>query len=234
MNAIFRRELQSYFITPIGYIYLAVFWFFAGFYFSGTSLLNTSASLSYVFANLFNICLFLIPILTMRLVSEERKAKNDQLLLTCPLPLASLVLGKFLAAYLIFFAGAAITLIFGVVVNLYGTADWPVIVGNFAGLSLLGAALIAIGMFISALTENQIVAAVGGFAASLLFLLSDAAVSIVRTPVLKQILSAVSIRQHYKGFTQGLLSLPDIVFFLSVAAAFLFLTIGSYERRRWY
>lgn len=234
MNAIMRRELQSYFITPTGYIYLAVFWFFSGFYFTGTSLANASTSLTYVFANLFNICLFLVPILTMRLVSEERKARNDQLLLTCPLRLSSLVLGKFLAALLIFLAGTIITLVFGVVVDLFGAADWPVIIGNFLGLALLGGALIAIGMFISALTENQIIAAVGSFAVSLLFLLSDTVASIVRTPLLKGILTAVSIRQHYRGFTQGLLSLVDIVFFLSVTAAFLFLTIGSYERRRWH
>lgn len=233
MNNILKRELHSYFVTPVGYIYLAVFWFFAGFYFTGTSLANMSASLNYVFSNLFNICLFLIPVLTMRLVSEERKAKSDQLLLTCPLRLPSLVLGKFLAAYAIFATGTAITLVLGIVISLLSRPDWPVIAGNFIGLALLGAALISIGMFISALTENQIIAAVGGFAAGLFFLLSDAMVSVVSDSFLKRIFSALSLQQHYDSFTLGLLNAVDIVFFLSITAAFLLLTISSYEHRRW-
>lgn len=233
MNAVFSRELCSYFVTPMGYIYLAVFWFFAGFYFTGTCLVNMSASLSYVFANLFNICLFLIPVLTMRLVSEERKAKNDQLLLTCPLRLPSLVLGKFLAAYTIFLTGTAITLVFGIIISFFAHPDWPVIAGNFIGLALLGAALISIALFISAHTENQIIAAVGGFAAGLFFLLSDAMVSVISEPLLKRIFSALSLQQHYNSFTLGLLNTVDIVFFLSITAAFLLLTMGSYECRRW-
>lgn len=232
MIAVLKREVQSYFITPVGYIYLAVFYFFAGFYFTGTSLQNNSTSLTYVFANLFNICLFLIPVLTMRLVSEERRTKTDQLLLTCPVKLSALVMGKFLAAYFIFLAGAAVTLVFGIIVEHFAAADWPAVAGNFIGLVLLGAALITIGMFISALTENQIVAAVGGFAAGLFFMLTDAAATIVQNTVLKRVLSAFSFRGHYQNFTQGLLSAVDILFFVSIAACFLLLTGGSYERRR--
>ena len=233
MIAILKRELRGYFTTPIGYIYLGVFYFFASFYFAATSLIGNSTDISYVFLNLFSICIFLIPLLTMRLLSEDRRNKTDQLLLTAPVGLFGLVMGKFLAAFLIFAAGAGITLLFGMTVSALGQADWPVITGNLIGLLLLGAALVAIGLFISALTENQVIAAVGSFAAGLALMMTDAMASMVQSPLLKSMLSAISFNGHYMKFTQGMLDLADIVFFLSIVAVFLFFTIRAFERRRW-
>ena len=123
MFAIFRRELRSYFTSPIAYIYIAVFYALASFYFFGTALLSNSTNLSYVFSYLFTISMFLIPILTMRLLSEDKKYKTDQALLTAPISLLSLVLGKYLAALFVYFIGIAITLVFGVIIAAFTPPD---------------------------------------------------------------------------------------------------------------
>ncbi|MEG1686245.1 MAG: ABC transporter permease subunit [Angelakisella sp.] len=232
MLAIIKREMRSYFSSPIGYVYIAVFFFFAGFYFFGTAVAGNSTDLSYVFSALFSICVFLIPILTMRLLSEDRKNKTDQLLLTSPVSLFSLVMGKYLSAAAVFLIGTAQTLVFALVIELFSTANWAMVFGHFIGISLLGLALIAIGMFISSVTENQVIAAVGGFAAGLALMMVDGLASMT-TGWVSKLIVALSFNGHYLKFTQGLLDFADIIFFVSVAAVFIFFTIRVFERRRW-
>lgn len=145
----------------------------------------------------------------------ERRAKGKKRPASSYLPAAPAVActGKILGCLYHFLTGTAITLAFGIIISFFAHPDWPVIAGNFIGLALLGAALISIALFISAHTENQIIAAVGGFAAGLFFLLSDAMVSVISEPLLKRIFSALSLQQHYNSFTLGLLNTVDIVFF---------------------
>ena len=162
MSAVMKRELNSYFSSAIGYIFIAVFYVFAGFYFFATCLLSGYSTLSYVFSNMFAIAVFLVPVLTMRLWSEEKKQKTDQALFTAPVKLLPIVLGKYFAALIIYAISLAIFLVFGLVISCFVTPEWSVIIGNLIGLFLLGAALIAIGMFLSSLTENQVIAAVSG------------------------------------------------------------------------
>ena len=233
MLAIFKREMRTYFSSPIGYVYLAVFYFFAGFYFFGSTILSNTTDLSNVFSSLFIISLFLLPILTMRLMSEDLKNKTDQALLTAPIRLFSLVMGKYLAVIAMFLIGIAVTLVFALVVALFSAPDWAMVAGHFIGLLLLGCAFASIGMFISSLTENQVVAAAGAFAASLGLMLVDGLSSLTQSQTLKTILNALSFNSHYTKFTQGMLSLEDIVFFLSVCAVFGFLTVRVFEKRRW-
>lgn len=233
MGAIYRREMGNYFTTPVGYIFLAVFFFFSGFYFAGRCLLENTSDLSEVFSSMFTICVFLIPLLTMRLMSEERRNRTDQLLLTAPVGLLGLVMGKYLAALTIFAMGTEEMLLFGVLLAFLGAADWAMLAGHIAGLLLLGAALTSMGMLISALTESQVVAAVGSIAAGLLLIMANAAASMLREGVFRRILRGLSFSSHYVRFTQGIFDLPDAVFFLSAAAACVFLTIRVFERRRW-
>lgn len=148
MGAIYRREMRSYFTTPVGYIFLAVFFFFSGFYFSRCCLYENTSDLTEVFSSMFTICVFLIPLLTMRLLSEERKNKTDQLALTAPVSLLGLALGKFLAALSIFATGLSVALLYGLFFAYLGVANWSVIIGYMVGLLLLGASLTAIGMYI--------------------------------------------------------------------------------------
>ena len=217
MGAIYRREMRSYFTTPVGYIFLAVFFFFSGFYFSRCCLYENTSDLTEVFSSMFTICVFLIPLLTMRLLSEERKNKTDQLALTAPVSLLGLALGKFLAALSIFATGLSVALLYGLFFAYLGVANWSVI----------------IGMYISSVTENQVVAAVGAISAGLLLIMADAAASMLQSGMLRNLLNTISFRSHYFRFTKGIISLEDAVFFVSVAALFVFATIRTFERRRW-
>lgn len=233
MLAVFERELKSYFASPIGYVYIAVFYVFSGLYFTNMTLRSNTTDLSYVFSGMFSICLFSIPILTMRLMSEERRNKTDQALLTAPVSLLGLTMGKYLAAVMVFVIAMLMTLVYAVVVAFFAPPDWAVIFGHFIGMLLLGAALIAIGLFISSLTENQVIAAVGGFAVSFILMLLDGVSANLQNNVLRKIVSSLSFNGHYQKFTQGMLDFADVIFFLSVCFVFIFFTIRVFERRRW-
>lgn len=233
MTAIMRRELSSYFNSPIGYIFLAVFYIFSGFYFFANNLMGNSTDISSVFQSMFTIVLFLIPILTMRLLSEDKKHRTDQALLTAPVSLTGLVMGKFLAAVAVFLLSLSITLVYALIIAVFAPPNWPLFFGNFAAMLLLGMALISIGMFISSMTENQVIAAIGGFAAALLLLLVDSLSSIISNQLVSKIVGGLSFFSRYNDFTAGKFDLGHTVFFLSVCAVFVFLTVRVLEKRRW-
>lgn len=233
MFAIMRRELAAYFHSPIGYIFLTAFYFFSGIAFFTGNLMSQNADLGGVFGFMFNLVLFIIPVLTMRLLSEDRKNKTDQALLTAPITITGMVAGKFLAAALVFLLALSVTLVYGFVIAVFTPPNWASILGNFVSTLLLGLSLIAIGMFISSMTENQVVAAVGGFAVSLLLLLIDIFSSVFTDPLLLSIINAVSFNNRYGSFSLGIFEYSSVVFFLSICAVFLFLTVRVFEKRRW-
>lgn len=233
MLAIIKRELSAYFSSAIGYIFLAVFYLFAGFNFFVICLYSNSSSLNYVFSNLFTATAFLVPILTMRLFSEERKQKTEQALLTAPIALTSIVLGKYLSALVLFFISCCITLVYAAVISFFVLPDWPVIIGSFVGLFLLGAALIAIGTFLSSLTENQVISAVAAFAVSLFVIMMDTIARVLPIDWLGNFIKQISFTAHYSDFTMGIFNLVDVFFFASVSALFIFLTVRVFEKRRW-
>lgn len=232
MGAVIKRELSGYFSSPIGYIVLAVFYIFSGYYFLVTLLSNIS-TLNYVFSSMFTIVLFLMPILTMRMWSEDKRQKTDQILFTAPVRLLPVTLGKYFAALIVYTLDLCINLVYAIVISFFAAPDWAVFVGNMIGLFLLGAALIAIGMFISSLTENQVVAAVGSFAVSLFILLTDTLASVVGVDFISAIIEGLSFNGHYTNFTSGILDAVDLIFFLSVSVVFIFLTVRVFEKKRW-
>ena len=233
MIAIINREFMAYFYSPIGYIYLSVYFFFAGLFFVFSTVLTQMADITPVFSSMFMVVLFLIPILTMRLLSEDKKNRTDQALLTAPINLFSLVMGKFLAAVIVYVIGLSITLAFGVLINSFTPLNWAIIWGNYIAMLLLGMALIAIGMFISSLTENQVIAATGGFAVGFLLLIIDMLANFTTSPLLQQILMQMSFSRHFASFPSGVFDLTGIFFFFTVMAIFIFLTIRVFEKRRW-
>jgi len=233
MTAVFRRELCAYFYSPIGYIFLAVFYFFAGIFFFFGPLLGSYSDLGTVFSGLYAVLLFLIPILTMRIVSEDLRHKTDQLLLCAPVSLSRVVLGKYLAAVAIFLFGLLITLVFALVISAFTPPGWAAFWGSFFSTLLLGMAMISIGMLISALTENQMIAAAGGFAAGMLLLIIDSLAGVFPNPVVVKIFMALSFYDRYYSFHMGIFDLSSVIFFLSVCAVFVFLTIRVLEKRRW-
>ncbi len=233
MSAIFKRELRAYFVSPLGYVIVGAFYLFTGYYFFTYNLYGNTTDTYGLFSMLFSVALFLVPVLTMRLLSEERRAKTEQTLFTSPVSRTSIVLGKYAAALVVYLAAISATLVMALVLELFSSPEWPVVLGNFLGLFLLGAALIAICLFLSSLTESQVIAAVGGFAVSLFLILADALTFVVSSPVLKQFFSYLSFNSHYKSFTIGIVDFANTCFFFSISALFLCFTALVLEKRRW-
>lgn len=234
MGAIFRRELKAYFSSPLGYIFLGVIYAISGFYF-WYILANQANYIQYVFSNMFTIVLMVVPLLTMRLMSEDKKLKTDQLLLTAPVNITSVVLGKYFAALVVYIIGVSSTIIFQIVLATFATPDWNVFLGNYLAIVLIGAALISIGILISSLTENQIIAAIGTLAISLFIWLLDSIASALPAGFewISSIFSSLSFMTRYNDFVSGILNVSHILFFVSFAAVFLFLTVRALEKKRW-
>jgi ABC-2 type transport system permease protein len=159
MLAIFKRELRGYFQTPIGYVFMGLFLLISGFFFAYNHLFTGSPYYSTFLGSIFFIFIFAVPLLTMRLLSEERRQRTDQLLLTSPVSITDIVLGKFFAASAVFLATLAVTILYAIVVGTFGDLAVAQTVGAYIGFFLLGLCFISIGMVISALTENQVTAA---------------------------------------------------------------------------
>ena len=233
MGAILKRELGAYFSSATAYVVTAVFFFFSGLFFNAYCISGNSSSLSYVFGNMFYIILFLIPIITMKSFAEEKKQKSDQALLTAPTSLTEIVLGKFLAAFILFALCCCIFLVYAVVISFFASPQWSVILCTFLGMLLLGASLISVNVFISALTESMVVAAVIGMGVGLVISMTNYLVSLVQVEWISNIINKINFLSYYENFTYGILSVVDVVFFLSVTALFLFFTVRALDKRRW-
>lgn len=234
MLAILKRELNAYFTSPLAYVFLAVFYFFSGMFFY-TVLYANSTEISYVFNSLFTVLLFIVPLLTMRLMSEEKKQKTDQLLLTSPVSLGGLVLGKFFAAVAMYAIAVSITVVYSIILAGFASLEWMVVIGNIFGALLFGAALISIGLFISSMTENQMIAAVGTFAVMMFIMMMDSVSSILPASFafIGELLAKLSFLARYDELVTGVLDISTILFFISVAAVFNFLTVRVLEKKRW-
>ena len=234
MEAVFRREFKSFFLNPIGYVVLAVMFCASGLFFFVYNMANGLASLSYLYSSMFTIVLLLIPFLTMRLFSEEKRQKTDQALLTAPTSLTGIVLGKFLAALTLFALGLCITLVYAIVIAMKVTPDWMVLAGNFLGLLLVGGLMIAIGLMISTLTESQVIAALGTLAVSVLLLSIDMVATIFASVQwLYSAINFLSLNSRYINFTVGLIEYDNIIFFLSLQALFIFIAVRILDSKRW-
>lgn len=233
MRAILKREIAAYFNSPPGYVFLSVYFLFAGYFFFNYNLYGNSTDMRALFSMLFTVTVFLIPILTMRLMSEDRKLKTDQILLMAPVSSTSVVLGKLIAAVLVYLLAMSITLVMATVLSFMAQPEWPLIIGHFTGLFLVGIVLISIGTLISALTENQIIAAVGGFCVGFFLMLLNSVAVVIKNPAIASIVSGMSLEQRYQPFTLGIFSISNIVFFLSIAALFAFFAVCAFEKRRY-
>ena len=233
MGAILKRELGAYFSSATAYVVMAVYFFFSGLFFNFYCISANSSSLSYVYGNMFYIILFLIPIITMKTFAEEKKQKSDQALLTAPTSLTEIVLGKFLGAFCLYAICCCIFLVYAVVISFFASPEWSVILCTFIGILLLGGSLIAINVFISVMTESMVVAAVIGMGVGLVIRMTNYLISLIQVDWIKNILNKINFLSYYENFTYGILSIVDVVFFLSVTALFLFFTVRVLEKRRW-
>lgn len=233
MKAIFMREIRAYFKGALGYVFIGATCLFAGVYFYAFNLYSGATDFSRLFSTMFSVELFLIPILTMRLLSEEKRQRTDQLLMTAPVSSMDIVAGKYLSALCVYALAAASTLLDALVFSFLAPVNWPLVWGNYAGLLFLGAALIAICLFISSLTENQLIAAVGGFLVSILVILVEALEPMVGNKAFQAALGCINFSTRYSPFTYGIFAAENVVFFLSSAGLFVYLTAARLEIGRW-
>lgn len=173
MLAVYKRELKAYFTSSTGFIFMGFFLLLSGFFFTMTNLFGASPNYNSVLGSITFVFLLVVPILTMRLFPDDKRQKTDQLLLTSPLNLGGIIVGKYLASVTVFFLTLLITVIYPIILSFFGTlAVWEIL-GGYIGFMLLGSAFIAIGLFVSALTDNQVIAAVVTFSALLLMWILD-------------------------------------------------------------
>lgn len=231
MAAIFWKEVKSYFYSPMAYILIGLFIlltsiFFLPFLMYGYGEFNSTLS------TMGFILLVIVPVLTMRILAEDRKNGTEVLLITSPASVTSIVVGKFLAVYFVFLIMTVITFIYPIVQLSFGARFTAQLIGGYIGFLLLGATYIAVGIFASSLTENQVVAVIISYASLLIMWLASSLTSIVGGFAAK-VLGWFSILSRYEDFNRGILGLSPVVYYLSFTAVFLFLTVRVIEKRRW-
>ncbi len=232
MKAIFKRELKAYFTSPIGYIFIGVFAFISGIYFNSYVLVGGYSDVDIPLRSSLLILVLLVPVLTMRLIAEERSAKTDQLLLTAPVGVWSIVMGKLFAAMCVFAAAVVTTFPYVVIIAIHGGPVWGKILSTYLGYFLLGLCFVSIGTFFSSVTESQIIALVVSIGVLLAIFLMGAVPS-VGIPLIDEALGLISVTERFTEFISGILKIDNIVYYLSVSALFCFLTVRSIEKRRW-
>lgn len=233
MKAIFKKEFKAYFLSPIGYIFVAVFVALCAMFFLNSSIAYQVADISGMFANINILYLFLVSILTMRLFSEERNKKTDQLLLTAPISVTEIVLGKYLAALSVFGITLAVSFVFPAILFMFGAPSFAEIFSSYIGVILLWATFIAIGVLISATTESQMISAVFTFAVLLLVYYLDWFTANITNQTVATVLTWLSLFNRYNGFQSGILNITDILYYLSFIFIILFLTVRTIEKRRY-
>jgi len=248
---VFKKEMRLYFGSPVAYAFLALFLIISGWMFSQIFLIYSELSMRAfmqpmgpqslnptenvmrpLFSNMSVVLLFFIPMLTMRLFAEEKRAGTIELLLTYPVRDGEVLLGKFLAAGAVYLLLLVLTLTYPALMAAFGRIEWGAVLTGYVGLILLGATFLAVGVFVSSLTENQIVAGSATFGVLLAFWLigwgADAAGGRLRT-----LLQYLSIIEHMDGFGKGVIDTKDVVYYLTVTAFALFLTLRALDAKRW-
>ena len=213
MLAIFKRELRSYFSGAMGYVFLVIFMAVAGALFSYTTLFSMSSDPTAYFLLMLIFSAIILPVLTMKSFSEERRSRTEQLLLTSPISIPAMVIGKFLAAYVLFAAAVLFTSLYFLLLIPYATLKVAVLLGNMVALLLVGGVFIAIGIFVSSLTENQLAAAIGTIAIILGFLVVGLIGMLMPSSYwLRYVFDSLSIFTRFQNFTNGYFDLASVVY----------------------
>lgn len=234
MGAVYKRELRAYFIAPTGYVFVGVFLMLSGAFFSLSTLYASTTSLSAYFTYVLMSFVVLIPLLTMRLFSEERKSRTEQLLLTSPVSLWGIVCAKFLAAFTLFSATLLLSCVNFLFIRAdYGTINVPVMFAQLCGVLLCGAAFCALGLFLSSVTENQLIAALTSIGAIVAMLGLGFVTADVENTALRVFLKWFSVFDRFYTFSYGLFDFVSLFYYVSIAFVFLFLTVRVLEKRRW-
>ena len=248
--AIAGKELRSYFSSPIAYVIIGFFAFVFGYFYwvllayfvragmemspMGPQALNVNEQMIRpVLSNMTVVLLFVMPLITMRTYSEEKRSGTIELLLTAPLTDLQIIFGKFLGALALYGVMLAVTMIHMGILFLYGSPEWKPLATAYLGLLLLGGAFISLGLFISSLTKNQIVAGMVSFAVFLLFWVASWIGSVSSGGWVADVATYVSIIDHFDDFSKGVLDTKHVVYYLSFIGFGLYLTAKSVDTERW-
>ena len=234
MIAIYKRELKSYFLTAMGYVFLTIFMIILGMLFFFNNVTNNSADLQSYYSAVDPLYLIIFTvILTMRLMTDDKRNRTEVLLLTSPVSAAGIVMGKFLAALSVYAIGVFSTIIYALYTMIYAEINLIVVLGGMLGLLLYGALFIAIGTFISSLTDSQVVAAIATFCSLFFLYLAESFIGYIPNTTVTDALYWMALDSKYTQISQGLLSIGHLVYFLSLTFLFLFLTVRVLEKKRW-
>jgi ABC-2 type transport system permease protein len=247
--AIAGKELRGYFASPIGYVLVGFYALLFGWFFytlvafferqsmqmmagQGGSLNVNQMLITPLLMNATVIMLLVFPLITMRTYAEEKRSGTIELLLTSPITDLQIILGKFLGALALFAAMLAVTLVHMAVLFMFGTPEWKPIATGYLGLLLMGGSFLSLGLFISSLTRNQIVAGMITFSVFLLLWVINWVSSFVG-PTSQTVLNYLSITEHFDDFSKGIIDTKHVVYYLSFIAMGLFLTMKSVDSERW-
>ena len=238
MLAIYKRELKSYFQSMIGYVFIAFLALFVGIYFLAYNLNGGNPYFAYALYSVLFIFIVAVPILTMKCFAEERKSKTDQLLLTSPVSLTGIVVGKYLAMVTVFLIPILLFCFYPLVIKLNGTAYLKVDYAALFVFFLLGCVYISVGMFISSLTESQIISAIGTFAVLVIMYMWGSFLTLLPSNTVGSFLSEWLGKLDLTGIladvlASSILNVNGIILYLSFIFVFVFLTIQSIQKRRW-
>lgn len=244
MWAVCKKELQNYFYSPIGYVFIAIFMLISAVIFFNINLTQNSYGTGYSGAgdyatSLQNMTIylsFITPVLTMRIFAEERRNKTDQLFLTSPISITSVVLGKYAACLTVLLIAMFLNLIFPLMLAIYtsaGAMSTAMLFVQYTGFFLIGATFMAIGVFISSMTESQVVAAVVSFAVAFVIWLGNSVISNIGGGLAAAVASSINMLSRYQNFADGVVGLAPVIYYVSVSGLFMFLTVRAIERRRW-
>lgn len=227
-----QKELRSYFNSAVAYVVMVVFLLIVGWVYTNSLFLLNIASLRIFFEWVPPVFLFVVPALTMRLVAEEKKVGTLELLTTKPLEDWEIILGKFFAAWALIAIALVPTLLYYLTISLLGVVDHGTVIGGYLGLLLMAGVYVAIGLFASTLTENQIVAFIISFLIIALLYWFDKILLFV-PGFLTSIVEYLGIDYHFGSIARGVIDTRDIVYFLSVLGFSLYLAVVMLERRKW-
>lgn len=234
MSTVFKREFKSYFDNMLGYVFVAFILFFFGISFAYINLYSGWPYFSTVITSGFMMIILIvaIPLLTMKSLAEERKSKTDQILFTSPLSITKIILGKYFAMVAVFAIPVLISCLFPVVISIVGVPSLLVDYSCIFAFFLMGCVYIAIGMFISSLTESQILAAIGTFGVLLMLYFMSSLTSFLGTTA-ATFLDSLSLSDYLNNFSYELFDINGIVYFITIGFLFVFLTIQSIQKRRY-
>lgn len=232
MRAIYKRELRSYLTSMTGYIFMAVLLAVAGLYYTANCLVGGYPVFGVILSSIYFVLLIVVPVLTMRSMAEEKKQKTDQLLLTAPVSIWQIVAGKYLAMLTVFLIPMLALCLYPLILLQFGSVSLPMAYASIFGYTLFGAACLAIGLFLSALTESQVIAAVLTFGVLFFLNMSSGIANVIGAEgILADILSAVCIYEPFINFVQGIFDLTGVVYYATVVLLFLFFTVQLLHKK---